>query len=72
MTEKQTSFRRIWKKFIGWTSIVLVAALGVIIFSAMPEASFNCPTSRLSRAISDSLLLRSEVVRLSAFRRIAI
>ena len=34
MTEKQISFRRIWKKFIGWTSILLAAALGVIIFTA--------------------------------------
>ena len=31
MTEKQKSFRRIWKKFIGWTSLLLVAALGVMI-----------------------------------------
>jgi len=30
MTEKQTSFRRIWKKFIGWTSLLLVAVLGVM------------------------------------------
>jgi len=31
MTEKQKSFRRIWKKFIGWTSLLLVAVLGVMI-----------------------------------------
>jgi outer membrane protein OmpA-like peptidoglycan-associated protein len=30
MTQKQTSFRRIWKKFIGWTSLLLAAVLGVI------------------------------------------
>jgi outer membrane protein OmpA-like peptidoglycan-associated protein len=30
MTEKQTTFRRIWKKFIGWTSLLLVAVLGVM------------------------------------------
>ena len=30
MTEKQTSFRRIWKKFVGWTSLLLVAVLGVM------------------------------------------
>ena len=30
MTEKQKSFRRIWKKFIGWTSLLLVAALGIM------------------------------------------
>jgi len=34
MTDKLTTFRRIWKKFIGWTSILLVAALGVIVFTA--------------------------------------
>jgi outer membrane protein OmpA-like peptidoglycan-associated protein len=34
MTEKMKSFRRIWKKFIGWTSMLLVAALGVIMFGA--------------------------------------
>jgi chemotaxis protein MotB len=34
MTEKQKTFRRIWKKFIGWTSILLVAATGVMIFMA--------------------------------------
>jgi len=34
MTDTQKSFRRIWKKFIGWTSMLLVAALGVIIFTA--------------------------------------
>jgi outer membrane protein OmpA-like peptidoglycan-associated protein len=27
---KQTSFRRIWKKFIGWTSILLAGAVGVM------------------------------------------
>ena len=31
MTEKQTSFRRIWKKFVGWTSLLLVAVLGVMV-----------------------------------------
>ena len=31
MTEKQKSFRRIWKKFIGWTSLLLAAAVGVMI-----------------------------------------
>ena len=35
MTDTQkSSFRRIWKKFIGWTSMLLVAALGVVIFTA--------------------------------------
>jgi outer membrane protein OmpA-like peptidoglycan-associated protein len=34
MTDTQKTFRRIWKKFIGWTSMLLVAALGVIIFTA--------------------------------------
>jgi hypothetical protein len=34
MTEKQTSFRRIWKKFIGWTSMVLVAVVGTMILVA--------------------------------------
>src|SRR5688572_5821775 len=34
MTEKQNSFRRIWKKFIGWTSMLLVAALAVMMFTA--------------------------------------
>lgn len=34
MTEKQTSFRRIWKKFIGWTSLVLVAVVGLMILVA--------------------------------------
>ncbi len=34
MTEKQTSFGRIWKKFIGWTSMLLVAAVGVMILMA--------------------------------------
>jgi outer membrane protein OmpA-like peptidoglycan-associated protein len=31
MTEKQKSFRRIWKTFIGWTSLLLAAAVGVMI-----------------------------------------
>ena len=31
MTEKQKSFRRIWKKFIRWTSLLLTAVLGVMI-----------------------------------------
>ena len=31
MTEKKKSFRHIWKKFIGWTSLLLVAVLGVMI-----------------------------------------
>ena len=30
MTEKLKSFRRIWKKFIGWTSLLLAAVLGVM------------------------------------------
>lgn len=34
MTEKQNSFRRIWKKFIGWTSMLLVAVAGVMILMA--------------------------------------
>ena len=34
MTEKQKSFRRIWKKFIGWTSLLLAAAVGVMILMA--------------------------------------
>ena len=34
MSEKQTSFRRIWKKFIGWTSILLTVSVGVIILIA--------------------------------------
>jgi outer membrane protein OmpA-like peptidoglycan-associated protein len=34
MTETQKSFRRIWKKFIGWTSMLLVAAVGVMILTA--------------------------------------
>jgi outer membrane protein OmpA-like peptidoglycan-associated protein len=34
MTEKQKAFRRIWKKFIGWTSLVLAAGVGVMIFTA--------------------------------------
>lgn len=34
MTEKQTSFRRIWKKFIGWTSMLLVAIVGAMVFMA--------------------------------------
>ena len=34
MTEKQTSFRRIWKKFIGWTSMLLVALVGAMVFMA--------------------------------------
>jgi len=34
MTEKQTSFRRIWKKFIGWTSMLLVALVAAMVFMA--------------------------------------
>jgi outer membrane protein OmpA-like peptidoglycan-associated protein len=34
MTEKQTSFRRIWKQLIGWTSMLLVAVVGVMILGA--------------------------------------
>ena len=34
MTDTQKSFRRIWKKFIGWTSMLLVGAVGVMIFAA--------------------------------------
>src|SRR5262245_61538890 len=30
MTEKQKPFRRIWKKFIGWTSFLLAAVLGLM------------------------------------------
>ena len=28
--QRQTGFRRIWKKFIGWTSILLAGAIGVM------------------------------------------
>lgn len=34
MTEKLKTFRRIWKKVVGWTSLVLVGAVGVMIFAA--------------------------------------
>ena len=34
MTDKLQSFRRIWKKFIGWMSLLLVAAVGVIVITA--------------------------------------
>ena len=34
MTEKQTTFRRIWKKFIGWTSMLLVALVAAMVFMA--------------------------------------
>ena len=34
MTEKQTSFRRMWKKFIGWTSMLLVALVFAMVFMA--------------------------------------
>jgi outer membrane protein OmpA-like peptidoglycan-associated protein len=34
MTETQTSFRRIWKKFIGWTSMLLVAMVAAMVFMA--------------------------------------
>ena len=34
MTEKQKSFRRIWKKFIGWTSMLLVALVAAMVFMA--------------------------------------
>jgi outer membrane protein OmpA-like peptidoglycan-associated protein len=34
MSETQKSFRRIWKKFIGWTSMLLVAAVGVMMLTA--------------------------------------
>src|SRR5262245_31085159 len=34
MSDKLNTFRRIWKKVIGWTSLVLVGAVGVIIFAA--------------------------------------
>ena len=34
MTDKLTTFRRIWKKFIHWTSLVLVGAVGIMIFAA--------------------------------------
>jgi len=33
MTEKRKSFRRIWKKFIGWTSLLLAAAVAVMILT---------------------------------------
>src|SRR5262245_65189131 len=32
--EKQTSFRRIWKKFIGWTSLLLVVVVAIMLFTA--------------------------------------
>lgn len=34
MSETQKSFRRIWKKFIGWTSMLLVAIVGAMVFMA--------------------------------------
>jgi len=34
MTDTQKSFRRIWKKFIGWTSMLLVGAVGIMIVAA--------------------------------------
>jgi outer membrane protein OmpA-like peptidoglycan-associated protein len=34
MTDTQTSFRRIWKKFIGWTSLLLVATAAVLMLVA--------------------------------------
>ena len=34
MTETQKSFRRIWKKFIGWTSMLLVAIVAAMVFMA--------------------------------------
>src|SRR5262245_55162796 len=34
MSDKLKTFRRIWKKFIGWTSLLLVGAIGVMIFAA--------------------------------------
>jgi outer membrane protein OmpA-like peptidoglycan-associated protein len=34
MTETQKPFRRTWKKFIGWTSMLLVAAVGVMVLMA--------------------------------------
>jgi len=33
-TQTQTSFRRIWKKFIGWTSMLLVAMVAAMVFMA--------------------------------------
>jgi len=34
LATKRPAFRRIWKKFIGWTSLVLVAVVGVMLFTA--------------------------------------
>ena len=34
MTETHTSFRRLWKKFIGWTSMLLVAMVAAMVFMA--------------------------------------
>lgn len=30
MTDKLQTFRRIWKKFVGWTSLLLVGAVGIM------------------------------------------
>ena len=32
--EKQGTFRRVWKKFIGWTSLLLTLAIAVMVFMA--------------------------------------
>jgi outer membrane protein OmpA-like peptidoglycan-associated protein len=34
MSDKLNTFRRIWKKFVGWTSLLLVGAVGVLILAA--------------------------------------
>ena len=34
MTEKPKSFRRIWTKIVRWTSLALVAVIGVMLFTA--------------------------------------
>src|SRR4026207_2564951 len=58
MTEKQKSFRRIWKKFIGWTSLLLVAALGIMMLvtnlrlEAFPKKSV-ASEAKLAATIAD-------------------
>ena len=34
LTAKRSAFRRIWKKFIGWTSLALVGVVAVMLFTA--------------------------------------
>jgi outer membrane protein OmpA-like peptidoglycan-associated protein len=34
MSDRLNTFRRIWKTFVGWTSLVLVAAVGLMMFAA--------------------------------------